>query len=428
MNIYDFERAFGAADQTGDPMRLAIADWFDIYYASTPSQTENPHQRIAYTVVSKLSKAVFGEYKVKADDPCLRRWLRGLDAVRSKAVQLALIGGECYLKPCPTASGFDFTLIPRNNLLIFGRDLKGEPTDVGTVEQYRQDGYYYSLLERRTLDSRGYLTMENHLYRSKNPDSLGSEVSLALYPQPLAEKFTYQSPVDSVGILRMETPMVNCVDGSAEGVSVYAPVTELIRSINENEAQLAGEFRRGQSRILVSGDLLDEGQLRDDVFVALDEDPQNIGMTVFSPQLREQSYLARKQEYLRNVESITGLKRGMLSDANMDERTATEIAASNADFNLSVMELQTMWQRTVEKTVALCRWLAEVYGLEQPRSMEYAISWGNGVLFDETAGWEGDLTLVKEGLLKPELALGWRYGMATDTREELAAIREKLMP
>ena len=35
---------------------------------------------------------------------------------------------------------------------------------------------------------------------------------------------------------------------------------------------------------------------------------------------------------------------------------------------------------------------------------------------------------VAKGLLKPEIAIGWRYGMPTDTPEDLQKIRERYMP
>lgn len=100
--------------------------------------------------------------------------------------------------------------------------------------------------------------------------------------------------------------------------SVYAAGGWLDPNINRNEAQLNREFENGRSRIVASADLLRTGsdgkkRLTDDLFVGLDDDPDAVGMTIFSPALREQSFLARKTEYLRNVESLIGLKRGLLS-------------------------------------------------------------------------------------------------------------------
>ena len=431
MQIYDYEAAFGASDKTGRAMRNAIKDWFSMYYESRATRDSDPCQRIAYTVVSKLSKTVFGEYRAQAADPVVQQWLAALEEKKQAAVQMALVGGECYLKPCPAGTGFSFTLIPRDQVLVFARDQRGEPTDIGTVERWVEGKYFYTLLERRTLDAQGLLTIENKLMRSLNEQNLGTQVSLKTLSRyaGLPEKFRFPEPLGGIGLVRMKTPILNCVDGSADGVAVFAPAVGLIRSIDANEAQLSGEFQRGQSRIIVSRDLLDENKgLSESVFVGLDEDPDRVGITVFAPGLREQSYLARKQEYLRNVESVIGLKRGMLSDANMDERTATEIAASAADYNLTVMDFQQMWQRALMSAMALCTALARLYGLALPKDNAVAVDWGNGVLYDEERIWEGYLQMVQAGLLKPEIALGWRFGMATDTEDALAAIRKKYMP
>lgn len=430
MGIYQYEAAFGAADKTSRAMRKAIEEWFRLYYLSDADKEQDPCQRIAYTVVNKLTKTVFGEYAARAEDPVVQGYLQALDQKKKEALQLALMGGECYLKPCPVGTGFSFTLIPRNNVLIFGRNPEGEITDMGTMEKSQLGKYYFTLLERRSVDGNGYLTITNKLYRSFTDQNLGTQVSLRTHPgyARLADSYRFSEPVGSVGVARVKTPMVNCVDGSADGVAVYAPAVGLIHAINRNEAQLSGEFERGQSRIIVSADMLNGGQLTDNIFVGLDEDPETVGMNIFSPPLREQSYLARKQEYLRNVESVVGLKRGMLSDANVEERTATEISASNADYSLTVMDFQDMWQKTVEEAVGLCLTLAKLYDLPQAAEEGFSIDWGNGVLYDEDATWSRYMEMVQAGLLKPEVALGWRFNMKAETAEEQAAVRQKLMP
>ena len=430
MSIYDYEQAFGAADKTSRAMRQAIKEWFGLYYRTTPGDGYDPCQRIAYTVVTKLVKAVFGEYHVNTADPVTARIVEALNEKRTQAMGLTLIGGECYIKPCPEHHGMGFRLISRDNVLIFGRDAKGEPTDVGTLERSVNGKYYYTLLERRRVDEKGYLTIENRLYRSLDSRNLGQQTMLSQHPAyaGLAERYRYEVPVGSVGLVRLKTPMVNCVDGSVDGVSIYAAAAGLIRNIDRNEAQLSGEFDRGESRIIVSADMLDQEGIRDHLFVGLDEDPERVGMTVFAPQLREQSFLARKQEYLRNVESVIGLKRGMLSDANVEERTATEITASAAEYSLTVMDLQQMWQKGLLQTVRLCAVLCGLYGMEVPENTQISIDWGNGVLYDEEKTWADYMEMVARGLLKPEIALGWRFELPAGTREEQLAIRQRYMP
>lgn len=428
MSVYQYEQAFSQADMTSAPMRKAISRWFEMYYDGTKSEATDACQRIPYTVVNKLVKSVFGEYQAKSGAPFGQAVLRNLNEKKRLALQLALVGGACYIKPCPGDKGFSFTLVPRNQILIFGRDENGNPIDVGLVEKRVEDNYFYTLLERRKMDTDGYLTISYRLYRSRDGQNLGAEIPLQNVPAyaHLTESYCFEKPVGSVGLAEVKLPIFNCVDGSYDGVSVYAAAEGLISNINRNEAQMNGEFNRGESRIIASKDLLDgELGLQDHLFVGLDEDPERIGLTIFSPDLREKSYIARKQEYLRDVESLIGLRRGMLSDANVQDRTATEITASAAEFSFTVLEFQMMWQQALEKTVALCEILAELYGFADRNAGQITVDWGNGTLYDQEKIWADYMEMVNKGILKPEVALAWRFGLAGESQQ---AIREKLMP
>ena len=435
MRIYSYEEAFGAVDLTSRPMRRAIGQWFDAYYGNAEDGAD-PCQRVAYTVVSKLVRTVLGEYQAVSQDPFCQAVLTKLGEKTRQAMEMSLVGGECYIKPCPEKAGFSFTLIPRDHVLVFGRDAAGNVTDMGTVEQSVRGRCYYTLLERRSVDENGYLSIENKLFRSYNAQNLGQEVPLDSHPEygDLPAVYRYDTPVGSVGLVQLRTPMLNCVDGSRDGVSLFAPAMGLIGAIDENERQLREEFIRGQSRIIASRDLLTEGAngeklLTDHLFVGLDDDPEQVGITLFSPQLRYEAYLERKQEYLRNVESVIGLKRGMLSDANVEDRTATEIASSAGDYNLTVMDFQRMWEQALRETLALCCRLARLYQVGQPpESPEFSVDWGNGILYDEDKTWQDYQAMVASGLLKPEIALGWRFNMPAQTDEERENIRKRLMP
>jgi hypothetical protein len=319
---------------------------------------------------------VFGEYKATAQTPVGQEILKSLDEKRRLAMQLALVGGNCYIKPCPLGTGFSFTLVPRDRVLIFGTDGEGRPTDVGLVEKTLLGRSYYTLLERRTLDAEGMLTVTNRLFRSSSRSQIGREVSLKSHPAyaALPERYTYPQSLDGVGLVRLKMPMTNCVDGSREGVSIYAPAVELMEAIAENEAQLKKEFRNGASRLVVSRDLLSAGQLKDDVFVALDESPDAVGITVFAPELRESSYLNRQQAYLRSLENIIGLKRGLLSQVEAVDRTATEITSSEGEYMTAILELRASWEEAARKAMVL----EAAFTGSDP--IDPAITWGDGVV------------------------------------------------
>lgn len=435
----DYEMAFRAVDMTSPEMKKAIQRWQNLYYEKAATPDYDPCQRIPYTIVRKLTKTAFSEYSASSKDAFVSEILDAADAKKKSAMQKALIGGESGLKPIPTASGFHFAVVSRPNILVFGRDGDGNMTDIGMAEHSIRDRFYYTLLERRTVDDSGYLTITNRLYRSNDQNSLGQAVALTELPQyaELAEEYTFPEPLGSVGVAWLKTPIDNSVDGSPDGVSVYDAAVGLIENINRNEAQINGEFERGKSRIIASADMLEVDEvggrknLSASVFTAVDESPDDIGITIFSPALREQSYLARKTEYLRNVENVIGLKRGLLSEVEAAERTATEVTSSEGDYNLTIIDFQQMWESALREAVRLCGVLGRMYRIPGAHDVEddsMAVDWGNGVLFDEEKTWADYKDMVAAGLLKPEIALGWKFNMPRDTEAQLAKIRKKYMP
>lgn len=435
---YSYEDAFGAKDCTSQAMRAAIAEWFRLYYEREADEESDPCQRIAYVIVNKLAKTAFGEYEAEGEDEFAQEVLDSLSAVRMKAMQLALIGGEAWLKPVPGPSGFTFSVMSRDNVLVFGRNSQGVPTDLGAIERTAEGSIFYTLLERRTVDGRGFLTIRNRLYRSEVRGVPGTPVPLATLERyaALPEEYTFLEPLGGLGLARLITPLENCVDGSMDGVSVYAPAVGLIHNIDHNEALLSGEFDRAQSRIIASSDLLRKGRdgrrrLTDKLFVGIDDDPETVGLTIFSPTIREQSFLARKQSYLRDAENIIGLKRGLLSEVEAEERTATEVTSSAGDYNLSVIDFQQMFEAAAKEAVRLCGVLGRLYRVQGAHDVNpdrISIDWGDGVLYNRDKVNQEMLTQVQAGLLAPERYLGWYYERPADTPEERAKIRADYMP
>ena len=131
--------------------------------------------------------------------------------------------------------------------------------------------------------------------------------------------------------------------------------------------------------------------------------------------------MARKQDILRSCESLIGFKRGILSEVEAAERTATEITSSEGDYNLTIQELQAMWQNGAGQALELCAALGKVYGMQGlsfDAGKDLTMDWGDGVLFDRTRTWNEYMSMVTSGLLRPELALA----------AQLAKIRKELMP
>ena len=438
---YHFAQAFpGSMDCTTTAMQKAIGDWFALYFDNEVTEAEDPCQRLAYTVVSKLSRACFAEYEAQAVEQgtFVEPVLRQLFQVRKKAMQLALIGGQAWLKPVPTGRGFSFVVMRRDQVTVLGRDAFGNINALGSVQVSWQGKKRYTLLERRSLNQEGELILEYKLFASGDGQSLG-------VPVPLSQCGEYAGlqprcvvgNLGGLGLVELSMPMENCVDGSPDPVSVYAAAAGLIHNINQNERQLSREFEHGESRVFASADLLrreksGQRKLASGLFVGLDDDPEHTGLTIFAPSLRQESFLARKREYLRNVESVIGLKRGLLGEVEAAQRTATEVTSSQGDYSLTIQDLQQVWQQAVEQAVELCSRLGRMYGFWRGPVLDVQtcvrVSWGNGVLHDKDKEWRQTVELVEQGWLRPEIALAWRYGMPWQSKEHLEQVRRQFMP
>jgi A118 family predicted phage portal protein len=431
--ISGFEQAFNVKDITSTEMKTAIKDCFDLYFGVVEKNEDNC-QRIPTLVVNKLYKTVFSEYQVNADGDYAVELIEKLDKVKKKAMQMALVGGSVLIKPIIKADGFDFAVVRRDCFIPLGRNQDGELTSIGTSEQTIVNGKYYTLLEIRTAGEK--LVIENRLFVSDSTNDLGVEVPLSTLDKYAMLQYRFEIAIKGIGLVEIKTPMFNDIDGSADGVPVYGPARGLIHNINKNEYQLNREFENGKSRIVASGDMFakattGERIIEDDVFVALDDDPETVGITIFSPALREQSYINRKNEYLRNVESLIGLKRGIISEVEAEQRTATEITSSQGDYNLTITDFQEVWQNALMETLLLCVELGKIYrvkGTTDINTEKVTVDWGDGVLYNRDKVWQEYKEMVQMGMIKPEIAIAWYFELPCKTKSDIEKIRQDYMP
>lgn len=87
-------------------MNAAIKEWFAAYFRQEAGNKKDPCTRIAYTIVHKLDKGVFAEYKsdiLDKEKTDKGAWmdanLSRLDLAKSDIMQWMLVGGEVYVKP-----------------------------------------------------------------------------------------------------------------------------------------------------------------------------------------------------------------------------------------------------------------------------------------------------------------------------------------
>ncbi len=441
---HTFEQAMGGKDITTDAMQNAIVDWFDLYFGKV-DEGEDPGQRIPCVVVDGLYKAAFGEYKaefanINGKTERLAKTMQMFDKIRATAFQFALIGGEGFIKPIPMPRKgiFHFSFINRMNFIVLAQDEAGNATSIGMWEQTQVDKVTYTLLEKRMVGEDGRLTISSKLFESVNPSVLGSEVpleTLGKYAEMLPE-FTLPLPVDGLGLIPIKTPMVNCVDGSSSHVSVYAAAARKIRTCYRLEQRTEDEYELTQPHLIASADI----QRRDKdgnvksipkyITPILEESAAGAGPTIYNPKPNQEQLEARANQNMRDIENIIGLRRGILSHVETDDKTAAAVYTSSARYAMTIIDFQGMWADTYQEAIRVCDLLGQMYlGWEASPIPEDAVtvSWGNGVLYDEAAEFERMYRLAFNGWLKPEYLIAW-CEIHNIEQAKIEEIRKEFMP
>lgn len=438
----DCEMVFEMPDITSDAMREAINLWMNLYYdAGLKCKCEiETGQRLPYTIVSGLNNACFGEYEYsiegQGENEAFDFSMSQFDKNREMAFQSALTGGEAFVKPIPARDGFAFSVVERDAYVVFERDLEGRITSIGTCEKTDYGGHTYTLFEKRTVDERGYLTIENKLYRDTYGSSLGESVRLDSLPQysKLNDIVTLPVPVFGLGLIPIKTPMKNCVDGSHDGVSVYAAASGEIICAYRHAARCSAEYETTEPRVIVSADAYRRDEKGRPIGVpryieALDGSPNDTGVTVYNPKPNQAELEARENQILRHIEDICGLRRGILSHVDTEDKTATEVLTTSGRYALTIKSFQRMWKETIDAAVRLLSILGPMYGYWQGEAPKVTVAWGNGVLYDEDKDFQRLINAVSMGYLRPEYITAWLLDKKIDVYDPKAMAEiQKHMP
>lgn len=436
--ISDYERAFEAPDITTEKMKGNIRRWFELYF-NNDDDCGASAQRVPYVIVDGLSNACFGEYAYTVEEPednaAFSAAMENLDSRRVEAFQMALVGGEGFLKPIPKKDTFTFAFIRRDNYIVLARDLEGNITSVGTCEQFTYGKYFYTLLEKRTMDDRGYLTIEYKLFQSSTRSSIGSPVSLGSLPQyaDLDPVTVFSVPVDSLGLVPIKTPITNCVDGSDDGVSIYAAAVAAIGEVYTHAKRTDNEYELTEPHLIVSADVQkrdSKGRLVEipKYIEALIDEPANKGLSIYNPTPHQEQLEAREDQLLRHIEDICGLRRGILSHVDSEDKTATEVLTSSGRYALTIKSLQGMWQKTQDEAVRLLSVLGPLYGFWSEKVPAVTLTWGNGVLYDEEKEYTRLREAVNQGEIRAEYIPAWLFDEPLETDDDFDRVRDKYMP
>lgn len=456
----DIEAALGIRTMVSDEMQSALRYWYDVSIRGVPLDGKADTKVMGWPAMisNELARLTTLEMQVTIQgsdraDWVSRHFQQTLTPKHRRKFSLALALGSGIWKPCQTRDDITVEFIPATGYYPIATNAHDQLTEAVFVDQFTDSDYVYTrlewmhvltgpedyhdkerdILEERDLDASPIypcVQIINLAYMSTSRDSLGRETKLGSRPEwEGIEPMAYLPGLESLPVGYFVTPIENTVDVSSDmGAAIFAPAIPAIIDADVQYTRLDWEYEGGEMAIdtdstylkptavpsLLSDDYclkhygvprdaltVEAPKHRERMFRGLDV---NTGIAqnqpfynVFSPTLRDSSYLEGLNHYIRQVESRAGLSFGTFSQVATVERTATEIINSKQKSHALVKDLQTALESALRDLIAaLDFWANYLPGAPAPGKMDVRFDWDDSILIDrvtERAQWQQEVNM-----------------------------------
>lgn len=303
--------------------------------------------------------------------------------------------GGVFLVPYVKGKKLYYNIVPQNRVtidstegdLITGATICAERKEItkgiGQTKTYIRWANYR--LEKR------FDGTYNGIIEQKFTDETGAEIEVPDFWKNIMLKLTIAN-VDRALLAFIKSPMNNRKTNDKYGVPVTYGCDATILEIKETMKQLYDEFKL--KRVFVGVDYTMFKTEKDGKIVRLPEDglyktfafdDNDDKFNVFDPAFR--SYTERLQELYRRLEDEIGTSRGIISEMNTQNATATEIKRAMYDtFNI-VDDMRSNIEKGLEDFFYACNVLANAYNLSPQGEYQLDFDWSYSLLEDTTAEW-----------------------------------------
>lgn len=234
----------------------------------------------------------------------------------------------------------------------------------------------------------------------KFTDETGKETPIPSFWQNILLKQTIDG-VDRVLFGYIKSPINNRKTNDKYGVPITYGCEATINEIKETMKQLLEEFRLKRPFVGVDATLFkaDKTLPTDGLYKSFDfgsEGEKNF--EVFDPAFR--SYTERLQELYKRLEDEIGTSRGIISDMQTQNATATEIKRALYDtFNI-VDDMRSNVEKGLEDFFYACNVLANAYNLSPMGDYELSFDWSYTLIEDTQESFNQIRMGVQDGVIK----------------------------
>lgn len=440
LHISDAKRALKVDVAVSSEMQEAIDLWEAMFRDKAPWLDDNTMSyglahdiagEFARLITIELSSTVEGSHRA---DWLNKEYAKVLKELRVN-VELGAAGGGIVFKPYLDGKHLVVDAVPAWRFLPTTFNSRKEITGAVFVEQVTKGKTYYTRMEHHQLTDAGY-SIRNMAFSSHSEGTLGSPCSLAEVDEwaELEEEVTIRYKDGSIpeGMLFacFKIPSANTVDPESPlGVSVYSRATNLICQADKQYSRILWEYEGTELAIDASYGALkvqEEGrkarlpERKQRLFRELSLDRGNSGdlYEIFSPEIRDTALFNGLDKLLKRIEFACSLAYGTLSDPQNVDKTATEVIFSKQRSYAAVCDMQAALQTALEHLVWVMDFYATMYNLAPRGEYEVSFTFGDGVLEDSDKEFATRKALADSGYLKPELLVGWYFGVSEEAARE----------
>ncbi len=446
----DIKRLLGVEVDISSAMMTALTEWAKMY--------ENRAEWLSKTVRSlNLPAAVAGAFATSvtlemevevtgasggsgARAEFLHEQLQRILPSLREQVEYGVAKGGLIMKPWVDGDQLAVDFSQADQFIPVAFDSRKRPSKCIFVYKLRQGDYFYTRLEFHEFLGyvqdggrvEGSYRIRNKVLRSTSDADLGSVVSLSSVPEwaDLSEEESYLGVRQPLfGYFRF--PQANNIEpGSPLGVSAYARAVDLIKQADIQWSQLLWEFESGQRRMMVDEGALEKGKdgkaiLPDFNLYRTLRGVSDVGkgklFEEWSPGFREQNLINGLEAILKRIEFNCGMARGMLSDPQQVDKTATEVLSSKQQYAATVLDIQKALQAAVRDLLyAMDAWTS-IFKLAPKGEYEVTFKFDDSLVTDRQQQFAQDTQMVTMRAMGPVELRMRTYGETEEVAKKKVA-------
>lgn len=343
-----------------------------------------------------------------------------------KITSMAFGYGGIFIVPYVKGNKLFYNLVPQGRVSIDSTE--GDLITGATILAERKD------ISRGIGQTKTYIRWTNYRIENGNgiieqrfSDETGAEIPVPDFWKNIELKKVI-SNVDRVLLGYIKSPINNRRTNDKYGVPITYGCDATISEIKETMKQLLDEFRLKKTFLGVDFTMfkskngkveqLPEGGL----YKLFNFDDNDNKFNIYDPQFR--SYTERLQELFKRLEDEIGTSRGIISDMQTQNATATEIKRAMYDtFNI-VDDMRANIEKGLDDFFYACNVLANAYNLSPMGDYEVSFEWSYSLLEDTQAEWTQKTWAFNNGIEKVEEIRQWLH--PDETIEESQKVIEEI--